>query len=148
LALFFNTGCGVRTELPSRYDVTDRLQWDALNAVFEDNGVVLQSPNGTSPAMIRQRTKRLRQNSVYRLSMRVQAERAPTATVHADLYLGDHYDSPEHELVIPEHAIMPVTHRFERLLNSGTFSELPYLRVFTFSTVPILIQEITVVEVS
>jgi hypothetical protein len=127
--------------------VTDRLQWDALNAAFDENGVILQSPDGKVPAMIRQRAKRLLQNRVYRLSLQVKALAEPTGNVNVGLHLGEHYDSPEHELIVPVHAVGPSFRRFKRRLNSGTFNELPYLRVLTFSTVPVLIQEVTFVEV-
>ena len=147
VCLLFFLRCGGAIENPHDYDVTDRLAWEALNASFEEHGVVLQSPDGAIPALIRRRATSLLQNRVYRLSLRVKALGESSGNLHADLYLGEHYDSPDQELVVQMQDPGSGSRRFERLLNSGRFNEVPFVRVFTFSQTPILVEEIALEEV-
>jgi hypothetical protein len=147
LGFLITLSCGGELDHKVEYDVTDRLAWSGLNVSFDENGAILRSGDGTTPAMIRRRVKRLVQNRVYRLSIRVKAFGEPTGNVHVDLYLGEQYDSPDQELVVSLHDIRPSPRRFTRLLNSGKFDELPYLRAYTFSSVPVLVEEIVIEEV-
>jgi len=142
-------GCGsesLREDHISDGGLDNRLKWDAVNAVIGDGEALLESPDGSSPSMIRQRTRRLRQNRMYRLSVTAKALTRPVSSLSVDLFLNEAYDNPAQELVVTPASIVSSYETFHLNINSGMFDEPPYLRLFTFSAVPIVIDEVSIVE--
>ncbi len=126
----------------------NRLKWEALNAVIGNGEALLESPDGSLPSMIRQRTRRLRQNRMYRLSVTAKALTMPLSNLSVDLFLNEAYDNPAQELVVKPASIVGSYETFYLNINSGTFDEPPSLRLFTFSAVPIVVDEVSIVELS
>jgi len=147
----FCAGLGCSTKAPSVQCLADpgldnRLNWEAENATIAEGAVVLQSPTGTDVAQIRQKLQGLKPHTAYTLSARVRALNTPSAQLSVDLYRDDGYDSPDQELLITPEQIESAFRVFHRAINTGALPDQPYLRVFTFSTVPIEVDELGLVE--
>lgn len=127
--------------------IDNRLAWEAMNASIAEGSALLQSPDGVEPSQIRQKLTALKANTSYKLSLKVRAVRTPTAQLSLDLFVDETYDSPDQELLIPTLEIGPQYMAFHRIINTASFREQPYIRVFTFSTVPVEIDEIGITEV-
>lgn len=123
----------------------DRLAWECEYATIKDGVASLQSPDGVQVAQIRQKLKTLKPFTNYTLSVRVRAASTPTAQLSVDLYLEDVYDNPDQELVVLPSHVGPEYLTFYRTINTGSFPEQPYLRVFTFSTVPMEVTQVSLV---
>ena len=125
----------------------NRLSWETVHATIAEGSALLNSPDGLEPSQVRQKLTGLKPNTNYRLSVKVRALNTPTAQLSIDLFVDESYDSPEQELIVQPSEIEPIYRTYHRTINSGEFEEQPYLRAFTFSTVPVEVDEIGIVEV-
>jgi len=139
------------TQTPSVQCLADpgldnRLNWEAEHATIAEGIVALQSPTGTDAAQIRQHLQGLKPHTNYTLSAKVRAVNTPSAQLSVDLYRDDGYDSPEQELLVLPEQIDGTFRVFHKSLNTGALPDQPYLRVYTFSTVPIEVEELGLTE--
>lgn len=144
-------GLHCSTGTPSSQCVADpgldnRLSWEAQHASIAEGTAVLKSPNGIEVAQVRQKLQNLKPHTSYNLSIRVRALNTPSAQLSVDLYHDDGYDSPDQELLVVPDAIDATFRTFNRTVTSGAFPDQPYLRVFTFSTVPVEVDGVGIVE--
>jgi hypothetical protein len=128
--------------------IDNRLSWESMNATIAEGSVLLISPDGLDVSQIRQKLTDLMPNTEYRVSVKARALNTPTSQLSIDLFIDETYDSPDQELIVPADELEPVYRIYHRTINSGVFREQPYLRIFTFSTVPVEVEEVTVVEAS
>jgi hypothetical protein len=128
--------------------IDNRLQWEAMNAAIAEGTVLLTSPDGVEASQIRQKLTDLSPNTDYRISVKARALHTPTAQLSVDLFIDETYDSPDQELLVRPDEIEPVYQIYHRTIQSGSFAEQPYLRIFTFSTVPVEVDEVTIVATS
>jgi hypothetical protein len=140
------------TKEPSTQQISDpgldnRLSWETENATIAEGTVILKSPTGTEVAQVRQKLLGLKPHTHYSLSARVRALNTPSAQLSIDLFLDDGYDSPDQELLIMPDEVDATFRTYHRVLNTGAFPDQPYVRIFTFSTIPIELDELGLVEV-
>jgi hypothetical protein len=170
LVCLISAGCSTRepgVQYISDGDIENRLKWEAMHATIAEGTVILNSPAGVEVSQIRQKLIRLLPETEYRLSVKARALNTPTALpeteyrlsvkaralntptaqLSVDLFLDETYDSPEQELVVQPSEIEPIYRTYHRTIDSGTFEEQPYLRIFTFSTVPVEVDEVAIVPV-
>ncbi|MBN1422980.1 hypothetical protein JXA88_00350 [Candidatus Fermentibacteria bacterium] len=145
------TGLHCSTSEPSAHCVADpgldnRLSWEAQHASIAEGTAILKSPDGIEVAQVRQKLETLKPHTNYNLSVRVRALHTPSAQLSLDLFLDEGYDSPDQELLVLPDAIDATFRTFHRTIGTNAFPEQPYLRVFTFSTVPVEVDEIGLVE--
>ncbi len=115
----------------------NRLNWESEYATIAEGTALLRSPDGTVPAQIRQKLHTLKPYTNYVLSVRARSLNTPSAQLSVDLFADDGYDSPNQELVVPPDQIDATYRTFQRVIN-----QQPYLRVFSYSTVPIEVDEV------
>jgi len=140
------------TQEPGNYHISDeginnRLKWEVTNATIAEGSALLNSPDGLEPSQIRQVLRKLKPNTEYRLSVKARALNTPTSQLSVDLFLDETYDSPDQELIVEPSEIEPIYRTYHRTISSGSFSDQPYVRVFTFSTVPVEVDEIVLAQV-
>lgn len=150
-ALALAVGLRCSTHAPAPQCVADpglenRLNWEAEHASMAEGTVLLQSPTGVDVAQIRQKLRGLKPHTNYDLSVRVRALNTPSAQLSVDLYLDEGYDSPDQELIVLPDQIDATFRTYHKTINTAAFADQPYLRVFTFSTVPVEVDEVGLVE--
>jgi hypothetical protein len=150
LAVLQLAGCG-GGETPGNVviggDFASSVDWTASNGSVAGGSGHLVSPDGSSPSVLSQRVRGLEPHTTYELSIRAKAATSPTAQLSVDLFSDEHgYDSEHQELVILSHEIPPTYARFSRPIESENVPEEVELRVFTFSTVRIDVDDLTLVK--
>jgi len=125
----------------------NRLAWESMNASIAEGTVQIQSPDGIDPGMIRQVIAPLKPNTHYKMTATARAMNTPTSQLSVDLFIDETYDNPDQELIVVPMEIGPNYTTFHRIVNTGSFSGEPYIRIFTLSTVPIEIDDVSLVEV-
>jgi len=125
----------------------NRLAWESMNASIAEGTVQIQSPDGVDPGMVRQVITALKPDTHYKMSATARALNTPTSQLSVDLFIDESYDSPDQELVVMPMEIGPNYTTFHRIVNTGSFTEQPYIRIFTLSTVPVEISDVSLIEV-
>jgi hypothetical protein len=148
--LFLAVVINCRTSEPGVHYISDRgidnrLKWEVTNATIAEGSALLTSPDGVEVSQIQQKLTGLTPNTEYTISVKARARNTPTAQLSVDLYLAETYDSPEQELVIQPSEIEPIYQSYQLTINSGEFEEQPDLRIFTFSTMPVEVDEVAIV---
>lgn len=146
----FMAGCSTaeKTEnLINDSSLDNRLAWESMNASIAEGTVQIQSPDGVDPGMIRQVLTSLKPETHYKMSATARALNTPTSQLSVDLFIDESYDNPDQELIVMPTEIGPNYTTFHRIVNTGSFSEQPYIRIFTLSTVPVEISDISLIEV-
>ncbi len=124
-------------------DLASPVDWTAVNASVAGGSGHLISPDGSSPSILSQVIRGLAPHTTYELSIRAKAATSPTAQLSIDLFSDTHgYDSEHQELLVLPHEIPPTFGRFSRELDTENVPEEVELRVFTFSTVRIDVDDI------
>lgn len=147
--LIFAVVVNCSTSEPSAHHVSDsgidnRLMWEVMNATIAEGTVLLYSPDGVEVSQIRQKLTDLTPNTDYRVSVKTRALNTPTAQLSVDLFIDETYDSPDQELIVQPDEMEPIYQTYHRTIDSGVFEEQPYLRIFTFSTVPVEVDEVAI----
>jgi hypothetical protein len=128
-------------------DLASPVDWTAVNASVAGGAGHLISPDGSSPSILSQMIRGLEPHTTYHLSIRAKAATTPSAQLSIDLFSDTHgYDSEHQELVILPHEIPPTFARFSRELDTENVPEEVELRVFTFSTVRIDVDDIALTK--
>jgi hypothetical protein len=125
----------------------NRLAWESMNASIAEGTVQIQSPDGVEPGMVRQVITTLKPETHYKMSATARALNTPTSQLSVDLFIDESYDSPDQELVVMPMEIGPNYTTFHRIVNTGSFTGQPYIRIFTLSTVPVEISDVFLIEV-
>ena len=128
-------------------DFASPVDWTAANASVAGGSGHLISPDGSSPSVLSQRIRGLEPHTTYELSIRAKAATSPTAQLSVDLFSDEHdYDSEHQELVVLSHEIPPTYARFSRPIDTENVPEEVELRVFTFSTIRVDVDNLTLVK--
>jgi hypothetical protein len=125
-------------------DFASPVDWTAVNASVAGGSGHLISPDGSSPSMLTQKIRDLEPHTTYELIIKAKAATTPSAQLSIDLFSDTHgYDSEHQELVVQPHEIPPTYARFSRELDSENVPQEVELRIFTFSTVRIDVEDIS-----
>jgi len=126
-------------------------QWDLINSKktgSDGSEYILASPDGKQVSMIKQRIA-LKPNTYYLMKLEAKRMRnEPQRELSFDLCGGPGYDSPDQELDVNGRALQRDYRVFGRIINTGNIPPQVDLRVFTFSTEPILVKNIEIQELS
>jgi hypothetical protein len=114
--------------------------WLATLTRIEDGVAVLQA-RGDTLARIRQRIAGLQPNRWYVLSVRLRAQEQPDCWIIADV-IGDDYESPDQKLRITPEQVSAEFRTFSRVIPSGDPPGTTFLRVYTPSTVPVVLDSV------
>ncbi len=128
-------------------DFASPVDWTAVNGSVAGGSGHLISPDGSSPSMLSQNLRGLEPHTRYELMIKAKAATTPSAQLSIDLFSDTHgYDSEHQELLVQPHEIPPTYARFSRELDTENVPEEVELRVFTFSTVRIDIDDISLTK--
>ena len=119
--------------------------WRLGNATIENGVLRLLVENEEEISVATQLLPPLRGNGTLLLSIRAKADGA-TGDLNVDLY-GFGWDSPLQELVIPTAELTTEFRRYASLIRSGSSDMGIWLRLFTSTTEPILVDEIVLRDV-
>jgi len=126
-------------------------QWDLINSKktgSDGSEYILASPDGKQVSMIKQRIS-LKPNAYYLMKLEAKRMRnEPQRELSFDLCGGPGYDSPDQELDVNGRALQGDYRVFGRFINTGNIPPQVDLRVFTFSTEPIVVKNIEIQELS
>lgn len=126
-------------------------QWELINSKktgSDGSEYILASPDGKQVSMIKQRIS-LKPNAYYLMKLEVKRMRnEPQRELSFDLCGGPGYDSPDQELDVNGRALQRDYRVFGRIINTGNIPPQVDLRVFTFSTEPIVVKNIEIQELS
>ena len=126
-------------------------QWELINSKktgSDGSEYILASPDGKQVSMIKQRIS-LKPNAYYLMKLEAKRMRnEPQRELSFDLCGGPGYDSPDQELDVNGRALQKDYRVFGRIINTGNIPPQVDLRVFTFSTEPIVVKNIEIQELS
>jgi hypothetical protein len=149
-AVSFVVGCGGRDAEGNAViggDLASPVDWTAVNGSVAGGSGHLISPDGSSPSMLSQKIRGLEPHTTYELTIKAKAATTPSAQLSIDLFSETHrYDSEHQELLVLPHEIPPTFARFARELDTENVPEEVELRVFTFSTVRIDVDDIALIK--
>jgi hypothetical protein len=119
--------------------------WSAAPRAIRDGRATLQKGEGSEWAHLRQLVLGLEPNSRYALSLRLRAEQSPDDGVVANL-IGADYASAR--LMVKPEEIGPEFKAFRRVISSDAPPDTVTLRVFTKSTVPIQVDDVSLTKLN
>ncbi len=120
-------------------------QWSIFSARQDDQGFILQSPNGKTVSLIQQPIS-LKPGTYYELSLKAATRINPTDVLCFDLNGGPGSDF-EQELFADVSKTSSSYHSYFKIINTG--NAIPHqveTRVFTYSRFPISVQDIQITE--
>lgn len=119
--------------------------WAAHSARITGGKAILQKSGEFKLARLMQKVTGLEPDSRYVLSLRLRAEQAPDADVVADL-VGPGYESARRRLAVTPEQILPRFKTFEKVVPTETPPDSVMLRVFTTSTVPVTVDDVSLTK--
>jgi hypothetical protein len=117
-------------------------QWRTASARVAGGVASLQVTGDYTLSRLHQNLAGLQSDSRYMLSMKIRAESTPDAPVVADL-IGSGYESAKRKLQAEPTEITPTFNTFEKVMPTDVPPDTVTLRVFTTSTMPIVIDDVS-----